>query len=332
MSEIHDNSALMGRIAKLLALADSKKNSSEAEAALAAAKVQELLQMNGLTLAEIEAAGGRADDGGREQRTVKRSSMYAWQASLMATLAETNFCLHRIHRERDESPPHRMSRRHQLIGRRVNVEASQMVYDYLVTAMKRLVSEAGYAPGRTSERDYHSWLEGCTDRLRERLQDKWIEAKRADAAYKAKMAAESGGGHSLVLADVYGSERDLNNDMLNGFPAGTTAAKRREHEARAARQNAEHERLMAEGVPDTEAWYRAYGYGVEEAQRLANEYEKKQVRSSRSSGRGRATGWTQADQRAYVKRNSAAYRQGAAAGEQIGLDPQVRANKRGSLK
>lgn len=326
-----DQSALMSRIAKLLAMANHQ-NSNEHEAANAARLVQELLQQHGLTLAEIEAAGGRADDGGREKRTIKRSSMYAWQTNLMHKIAETNFCLHRIHQERSEEPPYRMARRHMLIGRKINVEASHLVYDYLVTTMKRLVSEAGYAPGRHSEKDYHAWLDGCTARLCQRLQGKFEEAQRADEERKAKMAAECGGGRSLVLADVYGSERDLNNDMLNGYPPGTTAARRREAEERQQRQQEAHDRFVDEGVPDLEAWYRAYGYGAEQAHAMATEPDKPASSRNRRSERGRGSSWTRSDQRAYDRAQSTAYRQGSAAGDEIGLDPQVRRDRRGSIK
>lgn len=276
--------AILTRIAKLLALADNKRNSSEAEALAAAMKAQALMQEYNLSLAEVEAAGGKADDGGREKRATGRRAMYGWQVNLMMTLAEANFCLHRVHvvYGEDEAGQQRRSRQHQLVGRKVNVETVQLVYDYLVQTMKRLVTEAGHAPGNHSERDYHAWLDGCSERLRERIKEQAAEAMKASEA--AKKAAGNGDGRALVLSDVYGTEADLNNDAMYGYAPGTTATKRREHEARVARQEARYEELKKQGVEDTEAWYLSHGYGAEDAKAAATKWNRSQHRSR--SGRG----------------------------------------------
>ncbi len=320
MSDV--SQSVLAKINKLLALADNKRGATEAESLLAASKAQELLQEYGLSIAEVEAAGGKSDDGGREKRVVKRGAMYAWQKALMATLADTNFCMHRIHVEFDEETKRRV-KRHQLVGRRVNVEATQLTYDYLITTMKRRVRDEGYAPGTHSETAYHCWLEGCSERLRERLEEKAEQAKRDSAKRKA---AGNGTGRELVLSDVYGSECDLNNDVLNGFAAGTTAAKRRANEEKARAFDAKYEELKATGVEDTEAWYLAHGYGAESAKQFATDWNRKQARASRRSSSGRSYrggGWTKSDQRRAEKRDRVAYRAGSAAGDAIGLDPQA---------
>ena len=327
MSDQSVNDAILARISKLLALADSARNTSEAEASAAAAKVQEMLQQYGLSLAEVESAGGKsAPEGQREKRSSdKHGAMYKWQIRLMTAISEGNFCIHRVHRGKDENGTNRTY--HQLVGRKVNIEASQMVYYYLLGAMKRIAADEGYRVLNGVSKEWSAWMEGCSDRLVERLRVKAEEARRESEA-RAQATKSNGTGREFVLADVYGSEADLNNDMLNGFPAGTTATKRRENEERVARHKARWEQLQSEGVEKWEAWYIAHGYGTEDAKRLAGDFNRQVSRS----GRGyRGRGWTRADERAEERRNSPAYRSGSKAGASIGLDPQVSNTERKKL-
>lgn len=338
------NASIIGKITKLLALADKKSGATEAEALSAANMAQELLQKYGLEMAEIEASGGKAaDDGKREKTTVKRSSMYKWQRELMETLAETNFCMHRIHEERDEKTG-RKAKRHQLIGRTVNVVATQLMYDYLVSTMKRLVSEAGHSPGNHSEQDYHFWLEGCGVRLQDRIREKAEKAQKENArkererqaAASHPSAAGGVGKNMLVLADLYTNEAELNEDMLQGLEPGTTTRERLEREEKVRRRDAKFAALKAQGVDEDVAYYMSHGYSRERAEAIVAQHRKeaaeealkianaKPRKSRASSGGSRYSSWTKADQREEDKRNSSAFRAGSQAGEDIGLDHQVK--------
>lgn len=309
---------IIARIEKLLAL--SQHNPSQAEASLAAAKVQELLQAHNLTLAQVEASGSASTDpaGKRTKDTTGHKAMYGYQQKLMSSLAELNFCLHRVNTVFEAG---RRSKRHVLVGRVVNVQATQMTYDYLVTTMRRLVVEAGHSYGKHGEKELHRWLDGCAVMVCDRLEQKRREREAEDAARAAQPTMGNGSGRELVLSDVYGSEVDLNNDHLNGFPAGTTATRRRENEAKQAAQKAKHDELVEQGMDSTKAWYVAFGYGEEDATRYATQYTRTSRRSR--GGRGRTQGWTQSNQAHYDKVNSASYRAGREAGKSIGLDPQV---------
>lgn len=346
MAETTDfpNASVIAKITKLLALADKKSGATEHEALAAASMAQKLLQDYGLSMAEVEASGGKTgDDGKREKTTIKRSSMYKWQRELMETLAETNFCMHRIVEEYNEdSGRMRRSKRHQLIGRSVNVVATQLMYDYLVSAMKRLVSEAGHAPGTHNEKDYHWWLEGCSLRLQERLRERAREAKeesaRKEREAKARAshpsAAAGSTGTSLVLATHYLNEEELNEDFLQGLEPGTTTRERLEREENVRRRDHKFETLKAQGVDPDVAWYMACGYTREAAEsyvkrRKEQEEENLRLESKRKPRKSRATGsryrsWTKAEEREYEKRNSSSYQAGSQAGADIGLDPQVK--------
>lgn len=321
--------AIIKKISKLLKLADSSKT-TEGEAALAAAKVQELLQEYGLSLAEIESRGESHDAGQREKRQIDSFAInYGWQIKLMTTIAETNFVLCRVHLVKTARG---RGKRFQLVGRKLNVDATRMVYDYLYQTMYRIAVEQGYAikdiPGKpghadpVSMRNRTNWNEGCVDRLAERLRERAEEAKRASAQ---RAAQGNGTGKELVLSDLYGSEAELNNDLVNGFAPGTTATRRRKAEERQRQFDATLAALEAQGVEHIEAWYRAYGYGEEAAKEASQRYHRRESR--RWSGRARSYrnyGTTNSRwQKQQERRNSRAYREGAQSGDDISLDPQA---------
>ena len=320
---------IYSRISKLLAIQEGR-GATEAEAALAAEHVQRLLQEHNLTLGEVEARGESTQDK-REKQETGLKAMYRYQQTLIEAVADNFFCLHRVRKiwvpgdkrqktvmrynpATDKREPHRLKHQVVLVGRQVNVTVCLQTYVYLIEAIHRAVREAGYDH---RGREGKWFLEGAASRLAERLRERRLEAELESAA---KVAPGGNGTHrELVLSDVYGSEADLNNDALCGYPLGTTAARKREAAERSARQQAEHERLVAEGVDDTEAWYRAYGYSEERAAELAKSYRRR----ARASRGGRARNWTQGDQDHHRKVNSRSYQDGRVRGEQIGLDAQV---------
>lgn len=323
------------RIQKLLAMTQGR-GATEAEAAIAAEHVQRLLQDNGLTMAQVEAEGGNADDigGSREKRTTDRRAMYEYQRTLMGALASNNFCLHTIIVVKNAKPLYsggrgKTSRCHVLVGRFINVQGTEQMYDYLDTTMRRLATEAGIDYRAT--REFNLFLEGATSRVVERLTERRRERElqdRKDAAMRAA-AGSNGTGKELVLADVYGSEADMNNDVLNGFPVGTTVRRRLDGQAKEAARQAKEKALVEAGVDPTEAFYQSYGYGEAEAKTYAQNWHR---RSARTGGRGRSTNWTRSDSKHAEKINSASYKAGRSAGNDIGLDSQVGAAKRKLLK
>jgi hypothetical protein len=76
----------------------TENGATEGEAANAAAMVQALLQEHNLTMAQVEATDTNKDSVIREKQTSgsDRRASYAFQRDLMACLAETNFCIHRV--------------------------------------------------------------------------------------------------------------------------------------------------------------------------------------------------------------------------------------------
>lgn len=333
------NTNVLDKIAKLLALSEGR-GTTEAEASLAAEHVQRLLQDHGLTLAQVETAqGGLSADAKRvNQNFGDMRAMYLYQRNLMATVADNNFCLHRVVKTfvpcdkwgaakgRVDGVLVRgyMQNQHSLVGRELNVNVTVQTYRYLMEAIERA------CPFDRRSVDGKRFLEGAVARVTERLTERRHQREAEDEARRsAQPAAGNGSGRELVLSDVYGSEADLNNDTLNNFPPGTTATKRREAVARQAQQQAEHDRLMAEGVDSDVAWYRAYGYGEERAVELSASWKRRSRRNR--GGRGRSQNWTQNDARHHDKINSTAYKAGRVAGDGVGLDNQVGASRRKAI-
>ena len=322
---------ILSRAAKLMVLANDA-GATEAEAALAATRLQELLQDYNLTTSQVEAAANSnnaAPTVARAKSTTDFRAMYDYQRELMTTLATNNFCMARVVEVFTPSSWGRRTRRidgvvvgghvekrHMLVGREINVKVTIQTYEYLIKAMDRAAINAGLSL-RYRNREINYFLSGAVARLCERLN----EARREAEALSDQPKSTT--GRDLVLSDVYGTEADLNNDALNGFPAGTTAAKRREREAARAKQEAEHDRLVAEGVDSTVAWYRAYGYDPDRAASLAKSWNRGRGGRSR-----RGTGWADPH---YKKINSATYKAGRTAGDAIGLNAQISSTSRKAL-
>jgi hypothetical protein len=201
------------------------------------------------------------------------------------------------------------------------------MYEYLDDTMRRLAVESGIEYRQTQETNF--FLEGCSERVIERLVEQRRQREAAEKEAAATRPQGNGTHKELVLTDVYGNEDDLNNDFLNKWAPGTTAANRRASEQRTMERKARQEQLVRDGYAQDVAFYMSYGYGEQEAIKAAADYIR---RSRRSGGRGRSQDWTQGDEREYAKRNSASFRAGRVAGESIGLDTQVGRSKRNLLK
>lgn len=315
------NSQIFDRIAKLLAVQESR-GASENEAAIAAEHVQRLLEQHNLTLSDVERHGGSSDTGKRtKDNTLKASPFQPWRVSLMEGIAQNQFC---IARGTFVYEGKKRTQRLLVVGREINVRAAKLTYNYLATALLRALKDQGFKltdnTGYSKEGTY--FLEGAVERIVRRL-NILREKREAESAAAAANQQKATGHNALVLSDVYGSESDLNNDALNGYPQGTTAARRRAQQEREANQRKTHDELVAQGVDSDVAWYRAYGYSEEQAKAAATSWKRSQSQRSRHSWSGSSQNWTRRDQAHYDKVTSKAYSAGTKTGDSIGLDPQV---------
>lgn len=306
--------SVVNRIKKLLALAGN--NSNEHESTAAAEKAQSLLQEYNLELSQVGDAEPAADAGREKISDIAATA--DWQVTLMAAIAENNFCTHwtaQVYAKRTNGTGRmRNRRRHFLIGRRVNIVSCSQMYEYLMQSMERLCP---YEDRR--DRSTRSWFEGCSDRLRSRLSE---QRRSSEAASRARRAEPGrGSGTDLVLSDVYSSEEELNTDFRYGYAPGTTAARRAENEAR---QKAWVEEYRARRAADVAA-------GVD-VTAVSTKVETEAQRRNREDKEARANErWEQSYRRRQEKEaarvDQNAYYRGADAGRGIGLDRQVQESR-----
>lgn len=301
---------VMGLISKLLQVQEGR-GATEAEAAQAAEHVQRLLGEHNLTLSEVEAKGGASDGGKRSKEQTELSAAGEWHQILMRSVAEGNFCLHKVIKPTVGQVNRRF---HVLVGRDVNVRASKELYGYLVSTVTRLLYDGGR---KMTTEEGRAWLQGCVDRLAHRLHVRMEERQREDQERQNAARAKGDASRALVLADVYGTESERNNDMLNGWPDGTTTARRQAHAAREAEREKKEAELVAQGVDKTEAFYLSHGYTAEAAKAYTVQYKRGAGRSR--GGRGYSMRFSKADRR----RQTSDYQAGRTAGAGIGLDPQA---------
>lgn len=333
-------SPIIDKVRKLLELS---KSSNQHEAELAMQRAQDLLMAHNLDMAEVAASASKANQPiGPAPRSTKAhdgAAMYKYQRDLMEALAGNNFCYYFVNEQFRADPrgskehyvdgnyvKGREVKVHMLIGREENVVGTQVMYDYLVETMDRMLPWQGM---EKRGKKALLWLAGCTETLVGRLNEqRWAREREAQA--KAKEAAAQGGAQLVVFSDVYQTEEDLNNDERWGYPLGTTSARRAEAAARYAADKAKEDALVAQGMDQNKAWYVARGYDIPpttnqvqgevetEAQR-----KKREAKESREQARSDAK-WERRAFEESRKRNSDAFRSGVQTGKDINLNQQVR--------
>jgi hypothetical protein len=327
---------IIERLKKLIAMAD---RGTEHEAAIASERMQVLLQEFNLTRADVESKEDKQDSAvtaKREKTEHDRTAMYQYQRDLMGTIAGNNFCMYflrdswrpdpngkrtRWDREKQDYVAGRRVKSHLLIGRSENVQASILMYDYLIDTMHRLLPFVGAERRETPAR---LWMAGCAETLCERL--------IGQRTGKVK-EQESDGVPGLVrLADLYGDESDLNNDFRRGLEPGTTARQRREVQAEEAEYARKEKELIAGGMDCDDVWYVARGAEIPS-------HEPQQIRKETPSEMRRREGAEERreyreslrDRRKYFaevsKRNHPSFREGRAKGKDIGLGGSIGAGK-----
>lgn len=350
---------IINRIKKLMELAT--RNDNEAEAAVAAEKMNNLLTEHNLSLAEVQAkatvSGSAGDVGVREKKAHTKAAMYQYQRSLMESLATNNFCMYWVEKRWRADPKGNKARwlydkapglivndsitsegmqqgrlvdSHMLLGREENVMAVQVMYDYLTNTMDRLMPYTGM---RKRGKEALLWLTGCTERLTGRLTD--IRWEKERATKKAQEAQAARGEMGLIrLQDVYTMEDDLNQDYKKGWPPGTTTANRKAQQDRYKAECEREESLVAQGMSKEDAWYVARGMEPAKPQPKIEESEAEKVKRERKQERAdqqREQRWARQDHKDEQKRNHPAFQKGDERGGDIGLDTQIRDRKVGLL-
>lgn len=319
---------IIEKVQKLLAVAGSTTNPAEAEAF--SSKAQALLEAYNLDAAAVNDAG-EADARGEDKQ---KGGFYNYERKLWGAISALNFCMYfkqerwvkRTEADANRAKvqayasefrrEYRKRHEHRVIGRKANVVGTKVMADYLMGTIGRMAMEYAKERGETPKsRAAQSFREGMADHLVGKLENR-RDALLAEEARKQREAEtkarenQSAPGQMLTLANVQQTERDLNADHLYGLPPGTTARKRQEREV--ARREAEAAQKAWEAANPEEAAAQR-----KKQQEEWDAYWKKY--GNRARGRGSRGGTSHekvTDWRAYEA--------GRAAGEHVGLDPQVR--------
>lgn len=320
--EIQD---VMRKVQKLLNLA--AKAGTEAEAAAASSKANELLTKYNLDAATVEKEGGK--DGKREEMKVD-GGFYAFQRELWQSVAQLNFCLYwtQMYRatatryvdkytgaksmKRTDNNERRkvdvLKYRHALVGRIVNTRTTVVMTQYLQQAIERVLEDRIHGNNEQAQIDKqsnwaHSFRRGVAASVIERVEDRRrqrINEERAEARKAAKaMEGQGSTSTALTLSTYIDAETDANNDFIHG--EGWSA-----EQAREEREAAERRRIRLE---EYTRWAEA---NPEEARKQAEEREK-EARKTRWRG-----GRTERDNTDY-----SAYSSGRSAGKSISIDQQT---------
>lgn len=331
MTTLDDEVKIVARIQKLLEL--GSKNTNKAEAEQAVLMANKLMTQYNITNARIEHEKGMGD--GKREKARTDGGFYSWQRELWESVAKLNFCLYWTRTEWVPATKRTTvlygttemrKKRHQLVGRVVNVAATTTMATYLEEVIDRLLRETisqdedPYVRQQQLNGSYaHAFRVGMAEGLIEKVSERYksVLAKEQLKAEKAKRAAKraASAGHStstaLTLSDYIATEADANNDFLHG-EQGYTAKKRAEEAA----WEAEQARAAKE---EEEAYTRWAKENPEEARKQAEEWRKQSARSAR-----RRRGYSyraSADPR--DKLDSGAYNRGAKAAAGVSIDPQM---------
>ena len=325
---------VIDRIRKLLNLARDG-GATEAEAALAMERAEAIALDNNLSMAMVEASGGAVAEKRLKDAFSGRAS-FRWQRFLMEEIAKARFC-HVIVIETSSRIRYgykRLQTGYEIIGRESNVTIARAQFEYLNETIARLRKEYG-----GSAKDGALFSEGVAGRLRERIaeghrvsmreQKERAEASRRERETRSKhpsAAPDTGNALVIVLEDYATEEAEKNNDLRQGWPQGTTRAKREESERKERERNERYNALLKEGVNSNVAFLIAHlGWTKERAEAYeAAQAEARKSGSNRSrSYRYRKTREERMRDREYENTFSRQYQDGARAGDNVGLDQQV---------
>jgi len=308
--------SIIRKIQKAYALAQNA--GTEAEAATAMSMVQDLMAKYNLDIATVEntpvAGGTKPVEEKREKSVINRSAMYKWQRELWGVIGDVNFCWIWVQnrKEHDYSKRDgtilrsRRVKRFTILGRESNVIAAKLMGEYICDTIERILP---FPHVERLSRSAISWREGCADRLRMRLWEKFRELKAS---------TPDGPSTALALRDVAKIEEEKNYDALYGegaYKRQQESQQKWSEERKEAQLKEEQERI--EVLKNETPQQRAKREKGEENQRIQADkrYARDQAR------------WQRERRRESERKDWRAYTSGSKAGESINLDHQVGAGK-----
>lgn len=300
-------------VEKLMRLAG--KNTNEAEASAATEKAMKILEEHNLSLDAVDTEGSQDRSGKRAQESLA-GGFYQWERDLWTAVAHLNFCWYWTSWRWEEyrkttgkgtfyectRTKERKRWEHVLVGRVVNVKATQIMAQYLVQVAQRLTKERLHGDNTQMLSAWAvSFREGIIDRVCDKLnarRERILDDERSKARAAAKMASQGAStSTALGMATLVQRENDANADFLYGEGFSAKRAAESAEAARISRMNADEYTRWAADNPEAAK---------------AREAQAKESRRSRSSSGP-----------AERKKDWGAYRSGQEAGDRVSIDQQA---------
>lgn len=257
MQEQVDN-RIVEKLRKVLALTSSPM---EGEAQAAAAKLEELLTLHNLSIADLEMKGKIEKVGVQEDKHDLGKAAFTWKLNLAEEIANFYYC-HPV--------VNRYEKTVKFIGRKDNVESLKMLYGWLIDQIKRISGDERkvHAANTGEHIDPLRWQVnfgiGAVRRLKERLEE------------KAQRDRES---NQEIMALVIHHESEISDYLEKQYGYRTDGKKtERDKEWDRARKE-EMERRQELKEKDIEEYYRRYPWekplSAEEQAKADKEREKR---------------------------------------------------------
>lgn len=200
---------IIDKVRKLINLANNA-GASEGERDNATRMAHALLAKHNLDMSVLEAETGTVASDRKHDISKFQSS--PWRRTVAHAMANLFFC---------EYAYMKGTNQHIFVGRKDNIITAQEMTMFVMKA----IAKAGSAYGRENGGNKHrnNFLRGAADKVSARAWD----IKRAS---QKQESTPSGTGTALVLADVYDTEKQKNNDLLNelfGRPTKGRSQRRR---------------------------------------------------------------------------------------------------------
>jgi hypothetical protein len=191
------DSSIIEKIRKLRAITE-ERGATEEETLAAQQRMFAMLAKYNLELAEIPDSEPGKPETAIESESAERPSS-VWKQLLSTGVAHLNF-----------SECFTLRGSIYIVGTRANRIATFEMAGYLVQAVQRLADQEAWEVPRDERRRFrHSFAEGCTNRIYERLEQMRLEAQAG------RMKSEDPNSLLPALADVYQSNRARVDDFIS---------------------------------------------------------------------------------------------------------------------
>lgn len=306
------NEKIVEKLRKVLALTTSPM---EGEAQAAASKLEELLTLYNLSMADLEMKGKIEKADVHENGHDLGKAAFTWKLNLAEGIASFYYC-HPI--------VNRYAKTVKFIGRKDNVESLKMLYGWLIDQIKRISGDErkAYIKNVGEHIDPLRWQVnfgiGAVSRLQERLKEK---AKRDREANQA------------ITALVIHHESEI-SDFLEKKYGYRTDGKQTAQQQQWEKERKERERARQElKEKDLDAYYQMYPWEKPLTEKEQARLDKKQAREQAKSEKAWERRCNRRRYREYsaeemkkMEQGEQSKRAGYKAGNKINLEPFIETN------